>query len=91
MLAPSWQPDLFGEGYRQHVLELGADPDGDNVELTPADRRAYISYAKTERHKSFQNIDVSFSEPANPGSAKPGAGSGPTEAEPAVLRQARHQ
>src|SRR5262245_10505582 len=27
--APSWQPDLLGEGYRQHVLELGPDPDGE--------------------------------------------------------------
>jgi alpha-beta hydrolase superfamily lysophospholipase len=29
MHAPSWQPDLLGEGYRQHVLELGTDPDGE--------------------------------------------------------------
>ena len=29
MHAPSWQPDLLGEGYRQHVIELGADPDGE--------------------------------------------------------------
>jgi alpha-beta hydrolase superfamily lysophospholipase len=29
MNAPSWQPDLLGEGYRQHVLELGTDPDGE--------------------------------------------------------------
>lgn len=29
MHAPSWQPDLLGEGYRQHVLELGNDPDGE--------------------------------------------------------------
>lgn len=27
--AHSWQPDLLGEGYRQHVIELGADPDGE--------------------------------------------------------------
>ncbi len=46
-------------------------PFTDNVELTPADRRAYISYAKTERHKSFENIDVSFGKPPHPGSAKP--------------------
>lgn len=26
---PSWQPDLLGEGYRQRVLELGPDPDGE--------------------------------------------------------------
>lgn len=29
MHAPGWKPDLLGEGYRQHVLELGADPDGE--------------------------------------------------------------
>jgi alpha-beta hydrolase superfamily lysophospholipase len=29
MNAPSWQPDLLGEGYRQHVLELGTDQDGE--------------------------------------------------------------
>jgi alpha-beta hydrolase superfamily lysophospholipase len=29
MSAPDWQPDLLGDGYRQHVLDLGADPDGE--------------------------------------------------------------
>ncbi|KUP96010.1 alpha/beta hydrolase [Thermobifida cellulosilytica] len=24
-----WQPDILGDGYRQHVLELGDDPDGE--------------------------------------------------------------
>jgi len=38
-------------------------PFTDNADLTPADRRAYTSYAKTERHKSFENIDVSFGSP----------------------------
>ena len=46
-------------------------PFTDNVELTPADQRAYISYARTERHKSFENIDVSFGKPPDPGPAKP--------------------
>jgi len=41
-------------------------PFTDNADLTPADRRAYTSYAKTERHKSFENIDVSFGEPPHP-------------------------
>lgn len=45
-------------------------PFTDNVDLTPGDRRAYISYAKTERHKSFETIDVSFDEPP-PGPGKP--------------------
>ena len=46
-------------------------PFTDNADLTPADRRAYTSYAKTERHKTFENIDVSFGEPPHPGPAKP--------------------
>lgn len=46
-------------------------PFTDNADLTPADQRAYTSYAKTERHKSFENIDVSFGEPPPPGPAKP--------------------
>ena len=29
MHTPSWQPDLLGDGYRQRVLELGTDPDGE--------------------------------------------------------------
>jgi hypothetical protein len=36
-----------------------------------ADQRAYTSYAKTERHKSFENIDVSFGERPHPGSGEP--------------------
>jgi alpha-beta hydrolase superfamily lysophospholipase len=24
-----WQPDILGDGYRQHVMELGTDPDGE--------------------------------------------------------------
>lgn len=31
MNAPGWQPDLLGEGYRQHVIELGPDPDGEGT------------------------------------------------------------
>lgn len=46
-------------------------PFTDNAELTPADQRAYTSYAKTERRKGFQNIDVSFGEPPHSGSGKP--------------------
>ena len=37
-------------------------PFTDNADLTAADRRAYTSYAKTERHKNFEDIDVSFGE-----------------------------
>ena len=35
-------------------------PFTDNAELTAGDQRAYASYAKTERHKSSESIDVSF-------------------------------
>jgi hypothetical protein len=41
-------------------------PFSDHTELTPADRQAYTSCAKTERHKSFENIDVSFGNPPRP-------------------------
>jgi len=41
-------------------------PFTDNADLTTADRRAYTFYAKTEQHKSFQNIDVSFDEHPQP-------------------------
>jgi membrane protein len=47
-------------------------PFTDNAELTPADQRAYTSYAKAERHKSFENIDVTFGERPHPGSGEPG-------------------
>ncbi len=35
-------------------------PFTDAVELTDADRRAYESYAKAQRHKGFQHVDVSY-------------------------------
>ena len=38
-------------------------PFTDNVDLTPGDRRAYTSYAETERHKGFENVDVDFDGP----------------------------
>src|ERR1700684_2759743 len=44
------------------VLSLLA-PFSDTPDLTVGDQRAYISYAKTELHKSFETIDVSFSPP----------------------------
>ena len=46
-------------------------PFTDDADLTPADRRAYTLYAKTERHKCFEQIDVSFGEREDPGSAEP--------------------
>jgi membrane protein len=35
-------------------------PFTDSVEPTDADRRAYTAYAKAQRHKGFENIDVTF-------------------------------
>ncbi len=31
MKQPHWRPDLLGEGYEQHVIELGDDPDGEGA------------------------------------------------------------
>jgi membrane protein len=35
-------------------------PFTDDVQLTPADERAYTGYAESERHKGFQVVDVEF-------------------------------
>jgi membrane protein len=35
-------------------------PFTDRVDLTGADERAYDSYAQSERHKGFENVDVDF-------------------------------
>jgi len=48
-------------------------PFSDHPDLTPADRRAYIFYAQTERHKSFQTIDVTFGEHPRPRAVDPRA------------------
>ncbi|WP_235490461.1 hypothetical protein [Frankia sp. AvcI1] len=37
-------------------------PFTDDVELTDSDRRAYTSYAKAEQFKSFQQVDVTFTD-----------------------------
>jgi YihY family inner membrane protein len=37
-------------------------PFTDDVSLTGADRRAYESYAETERHKGFETVDVDFEQ-----------------------------
>jgi membrane protein len=41
-------------------------PFTDDVELTSADERSYTAYAKSERHKGFQTVDVDF-EPTGTG------------------------
>jgi uncharacterized BrkB/YihY/UPF0761 family membrane protein len=38
-------------------------PFTDAVELTEADRRVYRGYARAQRHKGFERIHVTFSEP----------------------------
>ena len=35
----------------------------DRGDLTDADRRAYASYVRAQRHKSAENVDVSFADP----------------------------
>lgn len=37
-------------------------PFTDNVSLTPADQRAYAGYAKSQRHKGFQSVEVTFGD-----------------------------
>lgn len=37
-------------------------PFTDNVTLTAADRRAYAGYAKSQRHKGFQSVEVTFGD-----------------------------
>jgi len=37
-------------------------PFTDNVSLTPADQRAYSYYAKAQRHKGFQSVQVTFED-----------------------------
>lgn len=35
----TWKPDLLGDGYEQHVLELGTDPDGEGEVVAVVVRR----------------------------------------------------
>ena len=37
-------------------------PFTDNVSLTEADRRAYTSYARAQRHKGFEKVEVTFDD-----------------------------
>jgi hypothetical protein len=38
-------------------------PFTDDVQLTHGDRKAYASYAETERHKGFETVEVDFDQP----------------------------
>jgi membrane protein len=46
-------------------------PFTDNVELTDADRRAYASYARMQRHKGFERVAVSWEDSSRPQEAGP--------------------
>ena len=37
-------------------------PFTDNVDLTEADRRAYAGYARAQRHKGFETVEVTFTD-----------------------------
>lgn len=55
-------------------------PFTDNVELTPADRRAYRMYVATQRYKGFQRVQTSFQRSAPDESAQAGCpGDSPTD------------
>lgn len=63
-------------------------PFTDSVDLTDADRRAYTSYARAQRHKGFEEVSVDFgtpphrepSEPSEPAATgEPTGPTGPTE------------
>ena len=51
-------------------------PFTDNVELTEADRRAYASYARMQRHKGFEKVLVTW----EPGRTRPAAAEPEAEA-----------
>ena len=38
-------------------------PFTDNVDLTEGDRETYVSQAKAQRSKGFENVDVTFDAP----------------------------
>ena len=44
-------------------------PFTDAVDLTEADRRAYTGYARAQRHKGFETVDVTFDDDADTTSA----------------------
>jgi YihY family inner membrane protein len=49
-------------------------PFTDRVDLTDADRRAYIGHARAQRFKGFQTVDVSFDERADEASSNEAVG-----------------
>ena len=61
-------------------------PFTDRVHLTEADRRAYERYAKAQRHKGFQKVDVRFD--VDPLTAEAAAANGAPQLEPQPQPQA---
>jgi membrane protein len=56
---------------RRHLFPRALlTPFTDNVVLTKADQKAYAAYAKSQRHKGFQSVDVTFED--HPPSPPPG-------------------
>lgn len=51
-------------------------PFTDEVELTDADRRAYAAYAKAQRHKGFEKVNVTFEKPMDEEPGPPPGGVG---------------
>jgi membrane protein len=48
---------------RRHLFPRALlTPFTDNVVLTPADQKAYSAYAKSQRHKGFQSVEVTFED-----------------------------
>ena len=46
-------------------------PFTDAVSMTSADRRAYASYARMQRHKGFEKVSVEWQDPEKTGSPTP--------------------
>jgi membrane protein len=52
-------------------------PFTDDVDLTEADRRAYAGYARAQRHKGFEKVEVTFGERSPPPEAEPDPAAAP--------------
>ena len=52
------------------VLTAMVTPFTDDVDLTPADRRAYADAARAQRHKGFEDVAVSFAHDGQFASAR---------------------
>jgi membrane protein len=55
-------------------------PFTDRVNLTIGDRRAYTLYARSQRHKGYESVDVTFANDGQHGPARPSTnGTGPAQ------------